>query len=377
MRRLIIILLVVCLISALAAISIRPIIVILAKKQLENIFIKGQVSIGRCVFRPATGLSLFDIAIKNQGVYDIKVKEAAIQFKLFSILKTSSLTISLKSPVVYVNAPKKSIRDFSGYLKIGRGAPIFKSVEVSDLVLDLNMLNMTTRANLGLRLNLPAQSLDYLNLKINTFSIFGLQLENVLLEFGPDSEQGQFSLLSLKYDKFSAADIKGNIKLQDMTFSAYGVSAKVLNGIVQLDLKIDKGLCYSLDMKCADFDIEKFIQDFNLREKFDMTGKLNGTLKVKGQANRIEMLEGDFSTLLPGGKLVITDTKFLENMAKTTRQPTSLLVESFKNYWYNIGVMNLGLEKGNIFLKINLQGDTGKRDFNLILHDFKLWEEGR
>ncbi len=368
MRRLIIILLVVCFIFALAAVFIRPIIVILAKKQLENIFINSQVSIGRCVFH---------IAIKNQGVYDIKVKEAAIQFKLFSIFKTGSLRISLKNPAVYVNAPKKPMRDFSGYLKISRGAPIFKSVEVSDLVLDLNMLDMTVRASLGLKLNLPAQSLDYLNLKINTFSMFGLQLENVLLQFGPDSDQGQFSLLSLKYDKFSAADIKGDIKLQDMVLSVYGVSAKVLNGVMQLNLKVDKSLYYFLNMKCTDFDIEKFIQDFNLREKFDMTGKLSGGLKLKGKAGQIETLEGNFSTLLPGGKLVITDTKFLENMARTTRQPESLLVESFKNYWYNIGVMNLGIEKGNIFLKINLQGDTGKRDFSLILHDFKLWEEGQ
>ncbi len=365
MRRLIIILSAAFFLILLVFVFIRPLIIILVNKQLENFFIKSQVSIGRCILQPTSGLRLLNIEIKKSGTYNIKVKEASVDY---------SLKLYLKSPTVYVNTPKKLIRDFAGYIKPGQGAPIFKSVEISGLGLDLNTLDLTAKADLDLRLNLITQCLDYLNLKINSFSMLGVQLENCWLEFGPGTGEGKFSIPLLKYDKLSVSDIKGNIKLQDKLLSAYGVSAKALNGTIDLDLglEIDKAVRYRAEIKCADLDIERFVRDFNLGEKFEMTGRLNGGLKLKGLAGEIEILDGSFSTLPPGGMLVITDTKFLGNMGRVTNQPVSLLVESFKNYRYNIGLMGLGFEAGNIVLKINLEGAAGKRSFNVILHGFKL-----
>ncbi|MBU2221408.1 MAG: YdbH domain-containing protein, partial [Candidatus Omnitrophica bacterium] len=358
-----------CFIFVLVFIFISPLIAILAKKQLENVFIKSQVSIGRCVFQPTAGLIFFNIEIKKTGVYDIKVKEASIQY---------GLKLSLKGPTVYVSIPKKPIRELAGHIKAGQGAPIFKSVEVSGLALDLHTLDLNAKAGLDLELNLITQSLDYLNLKMKSFSMFGVELENVLLEFGPGSKDGRFSIPLLKYDLLNVSDIRGNIKLRDKLLSAYGVSAKALNGAIELDLglEINKSAGYLAEIKCVNLDIEKFVRDFNLGEKFDMTGRLSGGLKLKGKACRIEILDGSFSTPPPGGMLVIKDTKFLENMGRATNQPVSLLVESFKNYRYNIGSMSLGFQGGSIVLGIKMEGEAGKRSFNVILHDFKLGRGG-
>jgi hypothetical protein len=365
MRRLIVILAGICFLVLLVFVFIRPWIIILVKKQLENVFIDSQVYINRCVFQPESGLTLFDIEIKKPGIYDIKVKEASIRY---------GLKLSLKAPSIYVNVPKRPVRELTGYIKVGQGAPIFKSVEVSGLVVDVNTLDLTANAILDLRLNLITQLPDYLNLKMNSFSMLGVQLDNVWLEFGPGSGDGKFSIPLLKYDKLSVSDIKGNIKLRDKLLSAYGISAKALNGTIGLDLGLEIGKVapYLVEIKCAGLDIEKFVRDFNLRDRFDMTGLLSGGLKLKGLSSKIEILDGSFSTLPPGGILVITDTKFLENMGQATSQPVSLLVESFKNYRYNIGLMSLGFESGNIVLRINLEGGAGKRAFNVILHDFKL-----
>jgi hypothetical protein len=108
-----------------------------------------------------------------------------------------------------------------------------------------------------------------------------------------------------------------------------------------------------------------------------MTGRLSGDLKLKGRGEQIEILQGSFSTLPPGGTLVIMDTKFLERMAHNTRQPLDLLVESFKNYPYNTGLMSLGFENGSVILKIELEGEAGKRNLNVILHDFSVGKEGK
>ena len=58
-------------------------------------------------------------------------------------------------------------------------------------------------------------------------------------------------------------------------------------------------------------------------------------------------------------------------------QPVDLLVESFKDYRYNVAIMNLSLENNNVMLRISLDGATGKRNLNVVLHDFGIKKEGR
>jgi hypothetical protein len=47
-------------------------------------------------------------------------------------------------------------------------------------------------------------------------------------------------------------------------------------------------------------------------------------------------------------------------------------VESFKDYHYNTALMKLSFDKGNIILDVALEGEAGKRNLSIVLHDFKL-----
>ena len=67
----------------------------------------------------------------------------------------------------------------------------------------------------------------------------------------------------------------------------------------------------------------------------------------------------------------------LENMARDTKQPLDLLVESFKDYQYNIGTIKLFLDHNNLTLDIVLDGEAGKRELKIILHDFSIKKEGQ
>jgi len=51
------------------------------------------------------------------------------------------------------------------------------------------------------------------------------------------------------------------------------------------------------------------------------------------------------------------------------------MVENFKNYRYNTGLLSLGLEDNNVILKLALEGNAGKRNLEVIFHDFKLGRE--
>lgn len=378
MKRLIVILSLACLFLIAISVFIKPVIIFVVKKQLGNIFIQSRISVEKCTFQPTRGLSLFDIEIKRQGDYDIKVREAAIGWNLHSLATAASLKLSLNGIKIYVNNSQKGFRDFSGYVVFGRGSPIFKSVEISDLDVDLNTLDLTAKANLSLGLNLVSQSLDHLDFKMDIFKMLGAQIENVSVKLGPGSEQGNFSIAQLKYDKLNIDGIKGKVRRQGAAVSFYDVSGRVLDGDIRgnLDLKIGQEAWYLVNLQCTDLDIEKLVSDFNLREKFEMTGRLSGDLKLQGKGAQIEIMGGHFVTRQPGGTLVIKDTKFLENMARNTKQPVDLLIESFKNYRYNTGLVNLGLENGNVILATDLQGEAGKRSLNVVLHDVTIKKEG-
>jgi len=366
---------IVILIIAAVFVFIKPAIVFFAKKQLAEVFINSSVSVGGCSLNPANRLSFFDIGITRKGVYDIKVKEAVIRFNLFSILKPSPFKIHLKNAEILVNAPKSGIGELAGYIRMAPGAaPVAGSVEVSDLTLDLNTGELTLKAVLSSGIDIVDQSINYLEFNADTFKMKGAELDKISLEIARGSGKGGFSVKTIKYNKLTLEDIKGKIAIDGKELSLQDISARTLEGDLYggIKLAMDKEPRYSATLKCADLKIERFVKDFELHERFNMTGSLTGELALRGRGAQIEILGGSFAVSPPGGILTITDTRILQNLAQKTQQPMDLLVESFKNYSYNTGLMGLSLKEGNIVLKVNLDGQAGKRDLELIWHNFGL-----
>ncbi|MGD0336839.1 MAG: hypothetical protein ABSB18_07070, partial [Candidatus Omnitrophota bacterium] len=272
MKRLIIILLSVCILILAVSISVKPIIILLVRKHVGSIFVQSRITTGGYVLRIHREIRLFDIEIKRQGAYDIKIKEAAIQYNLFSVFKPDFLKLSLKEVKIYMNRPDRGIREFAGYLKVGPGnAPIFGYLEVSGLALDLNTLDVTAKAVLSWGINLPARTVDYLDVKLDIFKMFGVEAQDAFLKLGPLAGIDNFKVAQMKYDKLAIDDIKGKAALQGNAFSLSGASAKTLDGGIQGDFKleIDKGIRYLVNLRCVALDIEKFVRDFELQEKFN------------------------------------------------------------------------------------------------------------
>jgi hypothetical protein len=375
MRRLLIILSIVCISFLVTSFFVKSAIMMLARKQLGNIFIQSRVLVQGCSFKPGGELRLLGITIKKLGIYEVKIKEASVQYDLFSLFKPGSLKLILKEVSIFLNTPENGVRELPDYLRLGLGGrPLFGKVSVSDFSLDLNTHDLKVKASLSSAIDILGQSVDYLDLKLDNFKLSGVQFEDAYFELKPGSVQGNFNLARIKYDKLNITDIKGAFKLEGKLLSLSRVSARAFGGdlLGELSSTIDEEVQYAARLECRGLDIEKFIQDFNLQEKFDMTGRLSGELKLEGRALRLGMVRGDFSALEPGGTLVIKDTKFLEDMAQRTKQPLDLLVESFRNYGYNMGVVAIGIEESNIILKIALEGQAGKRNLSVVLHNFNL-----
>jgi len=317
MKRIIYILLVISIFVLIISIFIKPVIIFLAERQIARVFLGSRVSIRDCALRPLSQLSLLDLEINKGKIYNFKFKEIVILYSLPSILKRNISNSSLLDAIMGV--------DF----------------------------------------------------KIDSLESQGFRLENASLNVSRLNDRGGLYINRLEYDKVKIKEIRSKARLNDGDLLLDSLSAKLLNGEVQgdLSLRIDKGREYLASLKFIDLDLETFVNDFNLNKKIQVTGKLGGTVTLKGAGLNIDDISGEFSNDEHGGRLVIRDTRFLENLAGSSKVPLDILVESFKDYHYNTGVMSLSLDKGNLILDITLDGETGSRNLNITVHDFKLRRE--
>ena len=117
-------------------------------------------------------------------------------------------------------------------------------------------------------------------------------------------------------------------------------------------------------------DILELMKAARADKKFEMTGKLTGTLTISGRGPRVEALSGEFRALEPGGMLVIKDEALLREMAERSKQNIDIVMESLKNYHYNKGRLGLRMEGGSLVADVALEGAAGRRDLSVVVHDF-------
>ena len=279
-----------------------------------------------------------------------------------------------------IDLPQKNIAAFSQYLNLAPkpGVLLVTSLEISNGNLDITTKDFNVRGVVSSRVNVIGKIVDYLDMSIYSLGMKGLEINNVSFKTAQGSSDGRFGISRIKYNKLTISDMKSQVQLSGKELLLENVYAKAFDGTIggNLKLKMDRDFSYDALMKVTNFDIASFINDFDLKEKFEMTGTLKGEVVVKGNGAFLEILTGKLSSLESGGSLIIKDTRFLENMARNTNQSKDLLVENFKDYHYTIGAIKLFLDKGNLNLDIALDGETGKRNITIVLHDFILKKEG-
>jgi hypothetical protein len=201
----------------------------------------------------------------------------------------------------------------------------------------------------------------------------------VRLYYGPWSllclrAAGEVSIKAFEYEKFKAQNIKAKLRWEGKYIYLDSLTAQSLKGTVDGRGKTKLGvpLKYVLYLNFTNLDLGRFVEDFELMDKFLLTGLLNGRVTLVGTGKNIHILNGNFTSLLSGGDLTIKDTRFLENMALSSKIPTNLVVDSFKNYHYNKGLVRTFMDHGDLGFNVTLEGDGGKRDLKVILHNFSL-----
>ena len=169
------------------------------------------------------------------------------------------------------------------------------------------------------------------------------------------------------------ADVTGKSGLKERRLRIDPLLVSFLGGNVkgEFSVTLDQAMDYDLHLDTQAVDIKRLVDDMELNEKFEMTGRLGGAFYLSGRGQDIKDIKGYFNTAAPGGVLIIKDKTFLENVARQSSQPLDIIVESFRNYNYNNGAIKLFMESGNIGLDLKLDGNAGKRSLTIILHGSK------
>ncbi len=349
-----------------AVFAARLFFIFLAEKELKKIFPESKVSVNGCSFYPLGWISFSGIKVKNSPLFDIQIAEAGAGHNL----------VYLKDAQISVNSSKNILPELLRHSRLAPSQSIpFKigKLELENVRLKVGSADLGIQGVVSLQADLLNRSLDYCQLK-SDLNIMGLQFKNILLNVKAGIE-GDFSIEELSYKKGKIRDAKSSVWLKKEGLFFDSLSLGIFGAAVKgdLSLRTDKAGEYLTHLKFTDLDLGVFISDFELEKKLLLEGKVSGDITLGGNGSVVKILSGKFHTLEPGGMLAVIDAELLKNLAQRSGKALNILVEGFKNYRYNVGVMAISLDNGDLTLGIDLAGEQGKRNLTVVVHDFKLW----
>jgi len=355
----------------------KPTLLLIVNKQLQKIFKESSVSDLRLT---KDFIEFRGIEIKEGVSYDFKIKEARIYYALNSILDKKIGKVLFNEVSVKFNMGKNGLPRLYPFSAETSGVSSKFSIakfEATNISLDLTRGDIKIKGNVSLGLDIPTNMVDYIRLNISSLTTNLFQLEGLILNVIQNQDEGEFYIKAINYNKLKIGDVVGKSGLKGNILNISPILVSFLGGNVKggFNISLDQDMNYNLKLNSQSLDVKRFVDDMEFNEKFDMTGRLDGEFSLSGKGQDIKDMKGYFNTDSNGGILVIKDKTFLENVAKQSNQPLDKLVESFRNYNYNNGMITLGMESGNLVLDMKLNGLTGKRNLTVVLHDFKKGKE--
>jgi len=357
----------------------KPILLPIINKELQKSFKESSVS----GFRLTKNFIEFqNIEIKRGALCYFKIKEARLYYNLNSIVNKKIEKVLLNEISAKVDIGRDGLPwlyPFPVVAQKGGSKFSITKFEVTNINLDLTKDDIEIKGNASLQLDILTGFIDYL--KLNNFSLKTnkIEIEGISLSAAQNQEAGKFYIKAVNYSKLKIGDVIGKSELKGNVLNISPILVDFLGGSVkgEFNVMLNLDMNYNLRLSSQGMEIKRFVNDMKFNEKLDMTGMLDGEFYLSGKTGEIKDIKGNFHTDNSGGVLVIKDKTFLKNIAKQANQPLDIIVESFRNYNYNNGMISLAIENNNLIMDMKLNGKAGKRNLTAVLHDFKKEKEKR
>jgi hypothetical protein len=356
----------------------KPLAIYVLKKKLQDIFPESSISLLGCSFH-LIGISFSGLRIEAIPQYDFEIRELKVVYipGLLRKGKGSILEIYIGPSQIRLNMAEESIFNFWEKVNLDISSQRRKVIPVGylvlrDLGLSLRAKDFAMEAELNLEISPSQKKIVSSESTIHLIKLGEIKIESVQILKQKSSKLKLFikkaNLGKIELKETEAfPEMKGDVLILESLNSA------ILDGRLSGNLKFQLArlLRYAGELKFKDIDLGKIINKFNLEEKISFVGRADGRIVIEGEGRDLSLLEGSFELAETGGSLSVRDTRFLKNLAEGTDQPLDILVEGLKDYHYNSGKLKLKLEEDTLILKINLDGEEGKREFMVRIHNFK------
>ena len=356
----------------------KPAIIYFAEKQIEKTFPHSSVSVGGCGFLPLGTFSLNDIRIVNRPVLDVAVKSISFRYSPASLIKATLTRISVADAVLTIQLPDKSIGELRRFVAAGASAPVVKieKLEVINARCAITAKEAALKAALSASFDMKTATLESCELAIDSLEAGAAALQACALAVKNNAGPGNFSVKKITFQNAALREIGGRPRLIDNALVFDDLSGEFLGGkvLAQGALSLAGGFSYELNVVFTALDLDRFVRDFKLTEKLALAGNISGPLSLKGSGGRLGKIRGNLSAD-KGGQLTIKDDTYLKGIAQNSGQSLDIIVESFNNYHYNTGDIAVSLDEGNLVFTIALEGQAGKRQLSVVLHDVIITQE--
>jgi hypothetical protein len=371
LKKFVVVLAAALLFAAAGACVFKPLAIAAAKAQLRQTFPGSVVSIGGCVVKPDL-LALRGLKVTNKEAYELAVKEAAARFSFLSLINGKIAEVEARGISITIHTPQKNSTDLQRLVSFSSGKSLFSigRVLLSEVDTRIKTKDVEAKAFFSLELNPLGQTVSALDLQIDSFRGYGLEVSGVALSVREKAENGRLTIQKICYNnKLTVTDIESAVFLKKDIFSLSRLTALSLGGDISADVKLrlDKSLDYLANLSVRGISLDRLTGDLELEKRVQMSGMLGGEIGLRGQGQSIRFLNVDFSAAAPGGTLIITDAGFLDTIAKGSGQYLGAVAESFKNYRYAEGTARVYKEGEDYVLEVLLDGEQGKRNFRITV----------
>ena len=359
----------------LAAAAIRPVIKGLIEASLRRTFIGSSVSIAGYSLNPFSSLELYAIRINNGELYNFSIGKIKIRYTPLSLIRKKIESIAVNDIDLNINIARSDKFDVSRYLRLEKkNVFVLKEIKLSGCRLKLSSDGLLLESDMAFDLDLESGVINHIYLGLPAFNFGQFKLVGLIFEAKNNSGQGRFFAQKISYAKINLGNLRADAVLSGKKLALENLSVDVLDGVVggNAACVLTLPFSYAANFKASDINLAKLISDLDLMDRLMLEGVVSGDLRVEGEDADFNILDANFKSQGPGGRLTITDERILEAMAKNTGQALGFMVESFRDYRYNTAKAGLGIKDGDMILNVAMDSEAGKRDFDIVWHDFSI-----
>lgn len=180
------------------------------------------------------------------------------------------------------------------------------------------------------------------------------------------------SIESLQAGKLHVEGLRAGVRLSGRTLSLQPLFFRFLGQPVtgRATVLLQTPLRTDIHLSLATLPVSALLETMDWDKKLSVKSLLTGDVFLAFEGDRLADLRGNLASLSPGGDIVILDQEFLRQIAERAKQPLEIVKASFENYHYNTGIVSLSLADEKVRLGLHLDGEQGKRDLEVTLHDF-------